>query len=85
MSGVLQGSVLGPALFLLHVNDLPNTIESFTKLFANDTKIYAKINTNTDNHTLQGNLDKLNVWSLKWKLEFNTFKCKVMHIGKKNN
>ncbi len=84
-SGVPQGSFLGPALLLLYINDLQNTIESYTKLFADDTKIYAKINTNTDKHTLQRDLDKLNVWSLKWKLRFNTSKCKVMHIGKKNN
>ncbi len=83
-SGVPQGSALGPALFLLYNNDLPNTIESYTKLFADDTKIYAKINTNTEKHTLKGDLDKLNDWSLKWKLRFNTSRCKVMHIGKKN-
>ena len=83
-SGVPQDSVLGLPLFLLYINDLPNTIDSYTKLFVDNTKIYAKITTHTDTHTLQRDLDKLNVWSLKWKLRFNNSKSKVRHIGKKN-
>ena len=76
-SGVPQGSVLGPTLFLIYINELPNLVQSSCKLFADDTKLFKSISTNDDCKTLQADLDTLSDWSSKWLLKFNTEKCKI--------
>jgi ribonucleases P/MRP protein subunit RPP40 len=81
ISGVPQGSVLGPLLFLLFVNDLPDWIKSSIKMFADDTKMWRVIKNEEDKETLQSDLNKLMEWSDKWLLRFNQDKCKVMFIG----
>ena len=81
ISGVPQGSVLGPLLFILFVNDLPDTITSTCKLFADDTKIYKD---SKQHLIIQEDINSLFQWSKKWQLEFNVDKCKVLHIGKYN-
>ncbi len=85
-NGVLQGCAGAASTFSL-IHDtihLPNTIESFTKLIADDTKIYAKINTNTHNTLFRPRQTECLLSNmLKWKLKFNTSQCKVMHIGNK--
>ncbi|XP_076068436.1 uncharacterized protein LOC143040877 [Oratosquilla oratoria] len=83
-SGVPQGSVLGPVLFLVYVNDILDNLRSNGKLFADDAKIYRKIRTSDDAIILQGDLEKLEEWSLKWLLSFNERKCGVMHVGREN-
>ena len=83
LSGVPQGSVLGPVLFLIFINDLLVGISSLGKLFADDSKIYRKIHSQEDRNILQEDLIKLQEWSQKWLLQFNEDKCKVMHIGSK--
>ena len=83
-SGVPQGSVLGPTLFLVYINDLLSGLNSEGKLFADDVKLYRKVMCPEDRENLQDDLCKLAEWSDKWMLEFNKEKCKVMHIGKKN-
>ena len=70
-SGVPQGSVLGPLLFTLYINDLPDNVACGIKLFADDTKIYSTIKDNSDTLFLQQNLDLVNEWSHKWLLKFN--------------
>lgn len=80
-SGIPQGSVLGPVLFLIYINDLPDTVNNIVKLFADDTKIFGKSNSEEDVISLQNDLDKLCDWSRTWQLEFNSSKCKVMHLG----
>jgi len=80
-SGVPQGSVLGPILFLVFVNDLPDWVKSSFKMFANDSKLWATISNTTDRKTLQEDLNRLKCWSEKWLLRFNPEKCKVMHVG----
>jgi len=85
ISGVPQGSVLGPLLFLLFVNDLPRWIVNSMKMFADDTKLWCRIETESDSESLQKDLDSLANWSQKWMLEFNSSKCKVMHVGHKLN
>jgi len=81
VSGVPQGSVLGPLLFLLFVNELPSWIVTNIKMFADDTKLWNKVESVADSQKLQGDLDRLMDWSDKWLLQFNAAKCKVMHVG----
>ena len=81
-SGVPQGSVLGPTLFTVFVNDIPTQVDSSVQLFADDTKLYRRVSGTTDN--LQADIDALVNWSEEWLLPFNSSKCKVMHIGSQN-
>ena len=78
-SGVPQGSVLGPVLFLVYVNDMPNEIHNIIKLFADDTKLYSTQNSETP---LQTDLNTVAGWTKKWLMTLNTQKCKHMHIGR---
>ena len=79
ISGVPQGSVLGPILFIIYINDLPEVVNSTMKIFADDTKVYNK---DTNNDILQQDLDALFVWSKLWQLCFNVDKCKTIHFGR---
>ena len=83
LSGVPQGSVLGPLLFILFINDMPLDIVNKLLLFADDAKLCARASTPILN---QEDINRLAVWQLLWGLTFNTNdnKCKVMHIGKNN-
>ena len=79
-SGVLQGSVLGPILFLIYINDLPDSIKSKVPLFAEDTAIYLAVSSLQDAQILQQDLDHLNKWELEWDMECNSGKCVVLHV-----
>ena len=81
LSGVPQGSVLGPLLFLLFINDLPENIKNIIKIFADDVKMIADP---TNLQIIQADLEELHVWEGLWLLNFNIDKCKVLHIGKSN-
>ena len=84
-SGVPQGSVIGPILFSIFVNDIfENMNASFGSLFADDAKIFTKVNTGEDGKKLQDQLDKADLWATSEQMEFNGEKCAVMHCGKKN-
>jgi hypothetical protein len=83
-SGIPQGSVLGPVLFVLYINDLPDMVQSHTFLFADDTKIFTKIIKDTDQDKLQNDLSSLITWSDRWLLHFNLDKCKVLRLGNKH-
>ena len=63
MSGVPQGSVLGPILVLIYINDLEDDISSKVLNFADDTKVFRKVTIDTDKQSLQDDLDKLVKWS----------------------
>ena len=78
--GIPQGSVLGPILFVLFINDMPSEIKNTCKLFADDAKIFC----NPLKTLLQHDIDKLSQWSEKWQLSFNVKKCKVLHVGHNN-
>ena len=82
-SGVPQGSVLGPLLFLLYINDLPSKIRNKVSLFADDLKMHGR---STERELNQNDLNELCKWQNTWLLIFNTndHKCKVMHVGKNN-
>ena len=84
MSGVPQGSVLGPVLFLVYINDLDDDITSKVLKFADDTKLFRKIQSDADRQQLQDDLNKLNEWSEKWQMLFNYGKCKCLHTGHGN-
>ena len=80
LSGVPQGSVLGPLLFILYINDLPSQITSECRLFADDALVF---NTRENNKTLQEDLEILENWSLTWQLSFNPNKCAFLAIDEK--
>ena len=71
-SGVPQGSVLGPILFLAYINDLPDNITSQVRLFADDTVVYAAISRMDDSLALQRDLDTLQTWENKWDIWSST-------------
>ena len=80
-SGIPQGSILGPVLFLIFINDLPEVIKSLSEIFADDTKAF---NTCNNSNVIQEDLNALQEWSDKWQLFFNCSKCKCLHFGKNN-
>ena len=77
--------MLGPILFVIYINDLPDTVESDSYLFADDTKIFRIIKDEDDKEILQDDLTKLEEWSDKWLLKFHPEKCKHMKISKSKN
>lgn len=83
-SGVPQGSVLGPLLFLLYVNALPETVKNASEvyMYADDTKILRRIMSEIDCHKLQEDLTQLRNWTEKWMLHLHPGKTKYMRIGK---
>ena len=58
-SGIPQGSFLGPILFTIYINDLPDVVQNVAKLFADDTKLYTTVNNTNDEIKLQGDIDRL--------------------------
>ena len=80
-SGIPQGSVLGPILFLIYINDLPDGIFSKVRLFADDTALYLTIEGKGDGAALQQDLDRLSVWESMWDMEFNPSKCQVVQVS----
>ena len=81
-SGVPQGSVLGPILFLIYANDIPDLVHCKIILFADDIKLWTSIRTTEDCRLLQKDLDALYAWSLRNKLPFNFKKCRMLNVGK---
>ena len=83
-SGVPQGSVLGPLLFLVYINDIPDVVTSSIKIFADDTKVYRSVANPFQIQDLQQDIDSVVEWSDRWQLPFNEAKCKCLHIGSNN-
>ena len=82
-SGVPQGTVLGPILFLLHINDLPSVISSKVRLFTDDCLVYREIKNRQDQIALQKDLNLLENWGSKWGMRFNAAKCNIMRMSRK--
>ncbi len=75
---------MGPVLFIIYINDLPDGVISKTKMFADDTKTYGSVNSEQEKEVIQQDLNLLMDWSSKWQLRFNVDKCKVIHYGANN-
>ena len=76
---------MGPCLFLAYINDLPNSVKSKVRLFADDTIMYLTVKTSTDADILQNDLHALEKWEQDWSMEFNSDKCEVLRITRKRN
>ena len=82
-SGVPQGTVLGPILFVCHINDLPDVVKSQVRLFADDCLLYRPINSQKDHDILQQDLKNLETWAENWRMRFNAKKCYILSIKQK--
>ena len=85
MSGVPQGTVLGPLMFLTYINDITNGINGQMRLFADDALLYYPVRTIADGASLQHDMHTLHRWSKSWKMAFNGKKCHVMHVTRNIN
>ena len=85
VSGVPQGTVMGPLLFLLHINDLPENVTSKVRLFADDRLLYRPIHNASDQLALHRDLDSLVEWSSKWGMKFSAKKCESIRMCRERN
>ena len=83
LSGVPQGTVLGPWLFSLYINDLSSDSESEIRLFADDCVCYCEIKDEEDRMKLQRDIDRLGSWARKWGMRFQPVKCNMMQLTRK--
>jgi len=83
ISRIPQGTILGPVLFIIYINDLPEICEQFVRiyLFADDAKLFKHVICDEDHKALQLGLNALQDWSNKWLLKLNIFKCKTVFFG----
>ena len=84
-SGVPQGTVLGPVLFLLHINDITENVSSETLLFADDCVCYREIKDINDCEILQRDINRLGEWAVSNGMRFQPAKCNIMRLSRKRN
>ena len=85
LSGVPQGTVLGPLLFLIYINDIASGVSSSIRLFADDCILYRTIKCEADSIILQRDLDILSQWSTLWQMKFNVSKCVLIRCSRSPN
>ena len=79
-SGVPQGSVLGPSLFSVYINDLPDRVSSVSRLFADDTLLHNRSSSTQDQEVLQQDLENLEKWEDEWEMQFHPDKCNILPV-----
>ena len=87
LSGVPQGSVLGPTLFLIFINDIDKAVDvtnSILLKFADDTKVARVVENQEDQAELQDTINRLEEWSREWQMLFNSSKCNILHLRANN-
>ncbi len=84
-SGVPQGTVLGPLLFLCHINDITERVNSQIRLFADDCLLYRPVTTQEDHQLLQNDMDNLQQWAEEWGMRFNAKKCFILSVKNKSS
>ena len=85
ISGVPQGTVLGPLLFLLYINDITDNIQSNIRFFADDCIVYRTIRSQDDSCKLQNDISSLLRWAETWQMRFNSEKCHISSISRQRN
>lgn len=84
ISGIPQGSILGPLCFILFINDLPRLVENSIVLFADDVKLFGPTESVDQHESIQNDLNEVIHWTHLWQLPLNLKKCAVLHLGQKN-
>ena len=87
ISGIPQGTILGPLLFLIYINDVMDVCKEGSEIFvyADDAKIFNHVNSIKDVHVLQTDLNSMDKWIKEWSLKLNISKCRVVSFGRKSN
>ena len=80
MSGVPQGTVVAPLLFLCYINDLPENVSSKVRLYADDVLIYNTIHSKEYCLMVQEYLNSLQLWANNWQMMFNADKCELLRV-----
>ena len=83
-SGVPQGSILGPLLFILYINDLPSVVGSTMKIFADDVALYCSVASQSEINAFQQDLDHITDWCNKWQMRLNPAKCELLCLSNKH-